>query len=76
LTKKVTKDPPAGGNRRQKNTADHQTSIEPRRKNGKRFSVAVESWRGLSDRERKAVTGEAERLAAFRGIALTGVAFD
>jgi hypothetical protein len=45
------------------------------RKNGKRFSIAVESWRGLSDAERKAVSGEAERLAAFRGIALTGVAF-
>jgi hypothetical protein len=46
------------------------------RKSGKRFTVAVEPWRMLSDPERKAVTVEAERLAAFRGIALTGVAFE
>ncbi|MCC3763063.1 winged helix DNA-binding domain-containing protein [Glycomyces sp. TRM65418] len=45
------------------------------RKTGKRFTVAVEPWRALSERERKAVVAEAERLAAFRGIALDGVAF-
>ncbi|HEX2144095.1 MAG TPA: crosslink repair DNA glycosylase YcaQ family protein [Glycomyces sp.] len=45
------------------------------RKTGKRFTVAVEPWRAFDDRTKKAVEAEAERLAAFRGIALTGVAF-
>lgn len=43
------------------------------RKSGKRFSVAVEPWRDLEAPERKAVEAEAEKLAAFRGVALTGV---
>ncbi|WP_030156460.1 MULTISPECIES: winged helix DNA-binding domain-containing protein [unclassified Glycomyces] len=45
------------------------------RKSGKRFTVAVEPWRPLAAAERKAVEAEAERLAAFRGVALTGLDF-
>ena len=45
------------------------------RKSGKQFTVAVEPWRGLDGAARKAVESEAERLAAFRGIALTAVTF-
>lgn len=45
------------------------------RKAGKQFTVAVEPWRGLDGATRKAVESEAERLAAFRGIALTAVTF-
>lgn len=43
------------------------------RKSGKRFSVAVEPWRPLRGAELKAIEAEAERLAAFRGVALTGL---
>lgn len=43
------------------------------RKSGKRFTVAVEPWRELTATERRAVEAEAERLAAFRGVALTGL---
>ncbi|THV26553.1 winged helix DNA-binding domain-containing protein [Glycomyces paridis] len=45
------------------------------RKSGKRFTVAVEPWRALTGPERTAVEAEAERLAAFRGVPLTGVEF-
>jgi hypothetical protein len=45
------------------------------RKSGKQFTVSVEPWRSLDGAGRKAVEAEAERLAVFRGIALTGVAF-
>lgn len=45
------------------------------RKSGKRFRVAVEPWRELSEVERAAVGEQAERLARFRGIDLTGVDF-
>lgn len=43
------------------------------RKSGKKFTVAVEPWRGLEAPERKAVEAEAEKLAAFRGVRLTGL---
>jgi hypothetical protein len=43
------------------------------RKSGKKFTVAVEPWRGLEAPERKAIEAEAEKLAAFRGVALTGL---
>ncbi len=45
------------------------------RKSGKKFTVAVEPWRDLEGAERKAVEAEAERLAAFRGMALTAIEF-
>jgi hypothetical protein len=43
------------------------------RKSGKKFTVAVEPWRDLVPAERKLVEAEAEKLAAFRGTALTGL---
>ncbi|MEU6860557.1 crosslink repair DNA glycosylase YcaQ family protein [Glycomyces sp. NPDC046736] len=43
------------------------------RKSGKRFTVAVEPWREFDAALRKAVTVEAERLAAFRGVELTSL---
>lgn len=43
------------------------------RKSGKKFNVAVEPWRDLAPAERKLVEAEAEKLAAFRGTALTGL---
>ncbi|MBB5867904.1 hypothetical protein F4553_001283 [Allocatelliglobosispora scoriae] len=43
------------------------------RKAGRKFTVAVQPWHRLSAATRAAVTEQAERLAAFRGIALTGV---
>lgn len=45
------------------------------RKTGRRFTVAVEPWGRMSAATRQAVTEQAERLAAFRGVALTGVDF-
>ncbi|MEU5962540.1 winged helix DNA-binding domain-containing protein [Micromonospora parva] len=45
------------------------------RKSGKTFTVAVQPWRRLSDATRKAVTGQAERLAAYRSVSLSGVEF-
>jgi hypothetical protein len=45
------------------------------RKSGKKFNVTVQPWRELAAGERKNVETEAERLAAFRGVALTGVEF-
>ncbi|GAB4000744.1 hypothetical protein GCM10029992_33730 [Glycomyces albus] len=45
------------------------------RKSGKRFKVAVEPWRKLSASERGAVEEQAARLAAHRGVELTGVEF-
>ncbi|WP_030332652.1 winged helix DNA-binding domain-containing protein [Micromonospora parva] len=45
------------------------------RKSGKTFTVAVQPWRRLSDATRKAVTGQAERLAAYRAVSLSGVEF-
>ncbi|MEU8009628.1 crosslink repair DNA glycosylase YcaQ family protein [Micromonospora parva] len=45
------------------------------RKSGRAFTVAVQPWRRLSDATREAVTGQAERLAAYRSVPLTGVDF-
>jgi hypothetical protein len=45
------------------------------RKSGKKFTVNVEPWGKLTAGERKAVGAEAERLAAFRDVPLTGVAY-
>jgi hypothetical protein len=49
-------------------------SWRPRR-SGKRFTVAVEPWGKLPATARKAVTEQAERLAAYRGVALAAVDF-
>jgi hypothetical protein len=43
------------------------------RKSGKKFTVTVEPWRTLEAPERKTIEAEAEKLAAFRGVALTGL---
>lgn len=43
------------------------------RKSGKKFTVTVEPWRDLEGPERKAIEAEAEKLAAFRGVELTGL---
>ncbi|SDK78757.1 Winged helix DNA-binding domain-containing protein [Glycomyces sambucus] len=45
------------------------------RKSGKRFTVLLEPWGRLTAAERTSVEAEAERLAAFRGAALTGVEY-
>ena len=45
------------------------------RQSGKTLRVAVEPWQKLSDATRKAVTEQAERLAAYRAVSLTGVEF-
>ncbi|MEU8154182.1 winged helix DNA-binding domain-containing protein [Micromonospora sp. NPDC048986] len=45
------------------------------RKSGRTFTVAVEPWRRLSDATRKAITAQAERLAAYRSVSLSGVDF-
>ncbi|MDG9674331.1 winged helix DNA-binding domain-containing protein [Micromonospora sp. DH14] len=45
------------------------------RKSGTTFTVAVQPWRRLSHATRKAVTGQAERLAAYRAVSLSGVEF-
>ncbi|MFG1764929.1 hypothetical protein ACGFIH_16455 [Micromonospora parva] len=45
------------------------------RKSGRAFTVAVQPWRRLSDATREAVTGQTERLAAYRSVPLTGVDF-
>ena len=44
------------------------------RKTGSSVAVTVESWDGAVDRT--AIGEQAERLAAFRGVRLTGVSFD
>jgi Winged helix DNA-binding domain len=45
------------------------------RKSGKTFTVAVQPWHKLSDATRKAVTEQAEHLAAYRAVSLAGVDF-
>ncbi|MET8041404.1 winged helix DNA-binding domain-containing protein [Micromonospora sp. NPDC005215] len=45
------------------------------RKSGPRFTVAVQPWQRLSDATRKAITAQAEHLAAHRRVSLTGVDF-
>jgi Winged helix DNA-binding domain len=46
------------------------------RASGARLSVSVRPWVRLSARARRAVTEQAERLAAYRGVDLTGVDLD
>jgi hypothetical protein len=45
------------------------------RKSGKAFTVAVQPWHKLPEVTRKAITEQAEHLAAYRGVSLTGVDF-
>ncbi|MEV7328378.1 winged helix DNA-binding domain-containing protein [Micromonospora sp. NPDC093244] len=45
------------------------------RKSGRAFTVAVQPWQRLSGATRKAVTAQAELLAAHRSVTLTGVDF-
>ncbi|MEU4399428.1 winged helix DNA-binding domain-containing protein [Micromonospora orduensis] len=45
------------------------------RKSGRTFTVAVQPWQRLSDAARKAITAQAELLAAHRSVTLTGVDF-
>ncbi|MEW2145320.1 winged helix DNA-binding domain-containing protein [Micromonospora vinacea] len=45
------------------------------RKSGKAFTVAVQPWQRLSDATRQAVTAQAEHLAAYRSVSLSGVDF-
>jgi hypothetical protein len=40
------------------------------------LTVAVQPWRRLPGAVRKAVTDQAERLAAYRSVSLAGVDFD
>lgn len=49
-------------------------SWRPRR-SGRTFTVAVQPWHRLPAATRKAVTAQAERLAAYRSVALAGVDF-
>lgn len=46
------------------------------RKSGSSFSVSVQPWRRLALPLRQAIAGQAERLAAFRGVTLKGVDFE
>jgi hypothetical protein len=43
------------------------------RQSGRKFTVAVQPWRSLPAATREAVAEQAERLAAYRGVSLTGV---
>ncbi|MBF9134080.1 AlkZ family DNA glycosylase [Plantactinospora sp. S1510] len=45
------------------------------RKSGGKLTVAVQPWRRLSAATRRAVTAQAEHLAAYRAASLTGVDF-
>lgn len=45
------------------------------RKAGKALTVTVQPWQKLPGATREAVTDEAERLAAYRGVSLAGVDF-
>jgi hypothetical protein len=45
------------------------------RQSGNRLTVAVQPWRKPSDAIRKAVAEQAEHLAAYRAVSLTGVDF-
>jgi hypothetical protein len=45
------------------------------RKSGNTFMVAVQPWHKLSDATRKAITVQAEHLAAYRAVSLTGIDF-
>jgi Winged helix DNA-binding domain len=46
------------------------------RKSGNAFTVAVQPWYELSAATRKAVTEQAEHLAAYRAVSLTSLDFD
>ncbi|MEO3780617.1 winged helix DNA-binding domain-containing protein [Micromonospora sp. B11E3] len=46
------------------------------RRSGRTFTVAVRPWRALDPATRDAVVEQAERLAAYRAVNLTGVDFD
>jgi len=46
------------------------------RKSGNSFNVAVEPWRKLPAAMREGIADQAERLAAYRGVALSGVDFN
>ncbi len=45
------------------------------RQSGKKFTLAVQPWGKLTAATRAAVAAEAEKLAAYRGVTLTGVDF-
>jgi hypothetical protein len=45
------------------------------RQSGGKLTVVVRPWEKLPATTRKAVAEQAERLAAFRGVRLTGVDF-
>ncbi|WP_330441110.1 winged helix DNA-binding domain-containing protein [Micromonospora sp. NBC_00821] len=45
------------------------------RKSGRALTVAVQPWQRLSDATRKAITAQAEHLAAYRSVSLNGVDF-
>ncbi|MEU1587849.1 winged helix DNA-binding domain-containing protein [Micromonospora sp. NPDC005710] len=45
------------------------------RKSGRTFTVTVQPWQRLSAATRKAVTAQAEHLAAYRSVSLSGVDF-
>jgi hypothetical protein len=45
------------------------------RKSGKTFTVAIQPWRKLAGTNRKAITEQAEHLATYRAVPLTGVDF-
>ncbi|MFC0032389.1 winged helix DNA-binding domain-containing protein [Micromonospora chaiyaphumensis] len=45
------------------------------RRSGRAVKLAVQPWRKLSDARRTAIVEQAERLAAYRGLALAGVEF-
>nr|WTA70504.1 winged helix DNA-binding domain-containing protein [Micromonospora sp. NBC_00855] len=45
------------------------------RKSGKTFTVTVQPWQRLPDATRKAITAQAEHLAAHRSVSVSGVDF-
>jgi Winged helix DNA-binding domain len=46
------------------------------RKSGSRFTVSVQPWRKLATAQRRDITEQAERLAAFRDVTLKAVDFE
>jgi hypothetical protein len=46
------------------------------RKSGKKLSLTVSSFEGLSSRQRSAIEGEAEAVAALRGCSSCEVTFE